>query len=443
MAINNATKRASMIGFGIEPFLPMIQPRPPGGSVNDIERLVFVGLYGAEFVTAGTEFNPPAPPVNGVYTITKRFINNQWVYYTERMDDRLWEDIEDVWAVDAALALPLYQPNATLTADAMDGSGNITSYNIISGGTGYTSPTGTISDPNSDASGATVSFTLSGGVITAASAVTTGQDYTVGGAKLVVSDGTGSGAVIQPIVTNYVSFATDIAVFQSYMVGMVLRMGGGIANIVTFTDTQHVVADVIETITDAPSDPGDDPIPFAPGLWSIANPVTVVSGLTHLEGMTVTGLADGNVIPPTVVVNGKITLPQPASRVVVGLGFLAQVQSLPLDTGTPTTVGKRKRIYSVTALIENSRGFSIGTNQPDSPAQQNQAVVEWENLVEWKQRGQNVNAGTAIPLYTGFARLNVKGGWKKGGQVALQQAYPLPMNIDAIVPEIEIGDNDG
>jgi hypothetical protein len=47
--------------------------------------------------------------------------------------------------------------------------------------------------------------------------------------------------------------------------------------------------------------------------------------------MTVTGLADGAVIPPTVVSGGTIALVNPATKVVVGLPFQAQVQSLHLQ----------------------------------------------------------------------------------------------------------------
>ena len=45
-----------------------------------------------------------------------------------------------------------------------------------------------------------------------------------------------------------------------------------------------------------------------------------------------------------------------------------------------------------------------------------------------------------MPLYTGDVRVSVSGGFGKPGQVAVQQDYPLPMNIDSIMPEVLEGD---
>src|SRR6185312_3289065 len=35
-----------------------------------------------------------SPLVNAVYYIVKRFVNGQWVYYSERMDDRIWSILD-------------------------------------------------------------------------------------------------------------------------------------------------------------------------------------------------------------------------------------------------------------------------------------------------------------------------------------------------------------
>ena len=73
----------------------------------------------------------------------------------------------------------------------------------------------------------------------------------------------------------------------------------------------------------------------------------------HLAGATVTGIADGNVIPPTVVpANGIVTLPEAATSATVGLGYQAQLQSLYLDVGQPTVQGQRKKIGDV---VDDSR----------------------------------------------------------------------------------------
>ena len=178
-------------------------------------------------------------------------------------------------------------------------------------------------------------------------------------------------------------------------------------------------------------------------------PVTVISGLDYLDGMTVTGLADGNVIPPTVVVNGSITLGTPASAVTIGLGFQAQLQSLYLDAGEPTVQGQRKKIAAVTARIEASRGLKIATTQPDGATQSPpQTAPQWFNgqggLTTVPDDGPNFpqtpyNA-IATPLRTGDIRVAVFGGYNTRAQVAVQQDNPLPMKILSLVNEVYAGD---
>jgi hypothetical protein len=62
-------------------------------------------------------------------------------------------------------------------------------------------------------------------------------------------------------------------------------------------------------------------------------PATVISGLTWLEGATVSVLADGAVQASKVVVGGSITLDHAASVVHVGLPYTADLQTLPPDVG--------------------------------------------------------------------------------------------------------------
>jgi hypothetical protein len=91
-------------------------------------------------------------------------------------------------------------------------------------------------------------------------------------------------------------------------------------------------------------------------------PVSSVTGLDHLEGETVGILADGSVLPQQVVANGKITLQQPASKIIIGLPYVSDGQTLNIDTGEPTTQGKRKKIPSATLRVERTRGLKVGTD---------------------------------------------------------------------------------
>lgn len=383
------------------------------------------------------------PPVDAVYYITKRFIQGPavWVYYSERADNRIWNDVESTFCVDAGLTYPMSFPNATLTPTSLTGTNNITSINLINGGIGYISPTITAFDPLNQGSGATFTYTLSGGVITSITPLTAGQNYSQG-TYLNIIDSTGTGATAQAVVTNYVNFISSAAVFSSGMVGDVIRVDGGRATIVTYVSSTQVVANVTNSLTlSVPNDPLLTPQIAPAGAWSISVPTSTVSGLNHLEGMQVSILADGGVNPPQTVTGGKITLQSPCSSIIVGLPFTCQLQTMYLDPPSQvTTQGKRKDIQSITLRLESSRGMVVGTNQPDQSTEPDFAIIPWTNMKEIKERNASVQAGSELPLFTGDYFVLLPGDWDEKGQVAVQQTNPLPCTALAIVANFSLGD---
>lgn len=397
------------------------------------------------------------PPVDAVYVVTKRYINGQWVYYSERFDNRNWQTAEDAFCVDAGLSYPVSNPNAILTPSAADGTQNISSVIIIDGGSGYTSPTVEAVDPTGEGTGATFDVTVTDGVITAITVTSEGEGYQAG-TEIVVTDDDGSGAVLQAVITNIISFTASAAVFSSGNVGDVIRIGnnnasvtstgvtnngGGKAVITTYVSTTQVLANVVEPIVAViPNNPEDMPVPAISGEWSLATPTDTVTGLNHLEGMEVAIVADGSVVPNATVEDGAITLEQEASMITIGLPFTAQLQTLYIDPPAEggTSQGRRKTINSVSVRCENTRGIEVGTNQPDASVQPNNANVPWTNMKEVKERTALVTAGNEIPLYTGDFYVNVPSGWDIKGQVAIQQQFPLPANILAMSVSYNMGD---
>lgn len=300
---------------------------------------------------------------DAVYVITQRFVRGGWRYYSERMDARIWDDVEDSYCVDAGLINQQSFPNSTLTSSASTG---------------------------------TVIFTVSS------------------------------------------------ASFNPTNVGNVIRIGGGIATVTQYNSPTQVIGILTQPITDILlDDPNNTPVPQSVGQWSIAVPVQTLTGLNHLEGLKVTGLADGSVIPVQIVTNGTITLDEPASNIVVGLPYVCQVQTMYLDhpTGVSTMQNKRKNISAVGVRVEATRGLQVGADQPDSSTLQNSPNVPWTNMNEIKDRTAFNFAGTAAPLFTGDYYKTITSGWDVKGQVAVQQIYPLPANILAIISYYDVGDD--
>lgn len=400
------------------------------------------------------------PPVNALYLAVQRFPGANTAYMIERMDNRIWNDVEDTWCVDCGLTLPQPTPAATLTASSATGLGSCIGVTGIVGGKNYSAATTAVvidapMTPNQalgPGTGATVTLTIVGGAITGYAFPTPGAGYL--NPQLVYSDpaNTGSGAAATVTLNNTMTFMASAAIFSSGNVGSVIRSGGGIASITGFTDTQHVVANMLSPIVDVYNDGTGTlvPQPQTAGNWSMTAPVSTVSGLNYLAGATVTGLADGNVIPPTVVsAQGTIALATPASAITVGLGFQAQLQSVYLDAGTPTVQGQRRKIAEVVLRVQNSRGLKVGVSQPDgSTLSPPQIAPPWYEgiggLTTVPDIGPNFprkpyNA-LATPLLTGDINVPSSGGFDMRAQIAVQQDNPLPAEILALIPSLMPGD---
>ena len=391
------------------------------------------------------------PPVDALYIAAQRNFGLYGNAYTiERMDNRIWSDIEDCWCVDCGFSLDQPTPNATLTASSATGLGAITGVADLVGGSGYSAgTTASVVDDDGEGVGAggVPTLTIVNGVITAVTfpAGNQGQNYSY--PALVFNDPAGSaggsGASAVPVLSNTMTFSASANVFTNGSVGSFIRAGGGKAKVTLYMSPTQVQANMIVPITEVIPNTGGIPQSFASGDWSITAPVTSVQ-VPQLAGATVTGLYDGNVLPPTLVAaNGTLNLPSQASQVTIGLGFTAQLQTVYLDAGeSPTLQGQRKKIAYLTARVEASKLIEAGSNQVDgSTLSPPQVEVVWNSMKGIPDKGVAAYNESVVPLWSGDAqRIPITGGFGTPGQVALQQTNPLPMNILSLEPEFEQGD---
>jgi hypothetical protein len=163
------------------------------------------------------------------------------------------------------------------------------------------------------------------------------------------------------------------------------------------------------------------------GLKYDGVPADVISGLGHLEGKTVSILADGAVHPQRVVTGGSITLDVEASTVIIGLPIEADLQTLPmalqLQDGS-FAQGHRKNVNKVWLRVYRSSGIFVGPSD--------------DNLVEAKQRTTEP-WGTAPGLKSEEIPIVLSPSWGDSGQVYIRQSDPLPLTIVSVTAEVAIG----
>lgn len=166
-------------------------------------------------------------------------------------------------------------------------------------------------------------------------------------------------------------------------------------------------------------------------LQYVGAPATSFSGLEHLQGMEVTGLADGTVIEPFVVPqSGTFTLPTPASIVTVGLSFTPQVKTLPMDLGEPTAQGKRKKVTAVTLKVVEALGLKMGKTL--------ETLTVMKDLVIGNIGSMSNEEVTN--LVTGEVRTVIDPQWDVFGAYYIEQPLPYPVTLLAVIPEVIVGD---
>lgn len=165
--------------------------------------------------------------------------------------------------------------------------------------------------------------------------------------------------------------------------------------------------------------------------WTFAR--NTFSGLDHLEGLLVTGLADGNVIDPDdtttdgIVTSGDIVLTYPAGVVHIGLGYTSEIQTLTLNIpGGAQIRDNAKIVPKVSLVVEETTGLKVGRDS--------------DNLTEIDSRSFEFYTVPAT-LETGIQTAYLLNTWDKNSSIIVRQDYPKPANILAIIPTVIPGGN--
>ena len=157
------------------------------------------------------------------------------------------------------------------------------------------------------------------------------------------------------------------------------------------------------------------------GLTYDGSATTTITSLNHLEGETVTILADGAAHADKTVTDGTITLDRSASKVHVGYGYTSLLETLRMEAGAEDGIaqGKIKRIHGVTARFFQTVGAELG---PDT-----------SNLDRLPFRDSSMAMDEAVPLFTGDKEISFPSGYDNDAKIVIRQTQPLPMTILAIM----------
>ena len=168
------------------------------------------------------------------------------------------------------------------------------------------------------------------------------------------------------------------------------------------------------------------------GLTYSGTSTTAITGLEHLEGESVTILADGSSHPVKsvasgpVMTGGSLTLDRSATKAQIGLPYDSILQTMRIESQSEegTSQSRTKRINEVTIRLHETVGVEVGPSLSD--------------MERIPFRSSAASMDTAVPLFTGDKQVEFRDDFNTDGYIFVRQTQPLPLTILSIYPRITV-----
>jgi hypothetical protein len=173
-----------------------------------------------------------------------------------------------------------------------------------------------------------------------------------------------------------------------------------------------------------------------------AEAINQITGLGRMANKAVSVYADGQVISSpnnplyqdsilTVSAGGVLTLPGYYSSGYVGLPYVAELETLDLETADARTfTDENKLINQVGVGIYKTRGGFVGQTGADVMEDMEQLDMRANEFVD-----ENTKAKS------GYVKVTFPSSWEPTGRVLFRQIDPLPMTILSVYPKGVAGGN--
>jgi hypothetical protein len=160
-------------------------------------------------------------------------------------------------------------------------------------------------------------------------------------------------------------------------------------------------------------------------------PVTVLTGLGHLEGKTVEVLGDGARQNRKTVVAGSITLDSPVTKATVGLPYESDLQPVRLEAGSTqgSAQGRQKRIDTLMVRVERTLALQAGRDAA--------------HLELLPGRSNRNDVGVRLDPYTGDLTYSFPGDWDTDASIYLRCDGPFPATILGLMPRMNVSEDRG
>ena len=154
-----------------------------------------------------------------------------------------------------------------------------------------------------------------------------------------------------------------------------------------------------------------------------------LTGLSHLEGQTVSILGDGSAHPDVTVSSGSVTLNRSVTSACVGLSYDSILQTMRIEGGAAegTSQGKTKRISKVVLRLFETVGVKVGPSLNDL------------ELIPFRTTSSTMSAPVETFL-AGDKEIEFRDDYNSDGFIFVKQDQPLPCTVLAIYPTVVTSD---
>lgn len=166
------------------------------------------------------------------------------------------------------------------------------------------------------------------------------------------------------------------------------------------------------------------------GLTYSGAAVTTITGLSHLEGATVSVLVNGAPHPDRIVAGGQISLQLPATMAQVGFACPCQYRSMRIEAGAHdgTAQGKTKRIHKMVGRFQDTGGGTYG------------ALVDGAFMDPFLFRKPSDAMDLPAPLYSGDKVVSWPRGYDAEGYIGYENNQPTAATLVAFMPQVQTVD---
>lgn len=210
------------------------------------------------------------------------------------------------------------------------------------------------------------------------------------------------------------SFAVDVVNAVQFRL-LLLSYAGDTSG--SYADAAYVVNTYGDTVT----------------AGTVRKQVAVVSNLSHLEGLTVSGVGDGSVLPDMVVTDGQVDLGGYYSSVILGLPYSTYVEPMgveAIDSGA--SIGQTKRVRKMLVRLKDTLGMRYTTEYAVYHTIVVAGTEGAANSVSYRDvvfRDSSDAISESPDLFTGLLEVPLDAPHGRCPRVILRQDAPMPFNL--------------